>query len=337
MDFVNGSILQISALASIVATVLIVFSFYIGQLISNPKVSVWAKSEIVQLVMSVASVAFLILTVNTFCAIDMSEVASIFGVTGTTSGSVYAAAQNYLGQTLEFSQGALSVVRYHLMGFTILQNLSAFICDLPVGNINFGCFFSYSGTSGQPLGAYSSSMGALNLFFNSTIVAYMTTLNFLFILLFMYKGFVLFLLPFGIVIRSLPYLRSMGSLIIAVALSFMIVYPLILSVFGMMSGVLLQPPDNVEEFKNEYKFTANSGASGAASSTAGAFAGAGFYENLYFPDGDNIEGAIAYSAYAFIAGVFLPTSALLATIASIYYLAKMYGEEINLSRIIQMV
>lgn len=347
-DFINGPILQISAIASIVATVLIVFSFYIGQMINNPKVSVWAKSEVLQLIMSVASVAFLIMTINTFCVIKMGDVASIFEITDAYTGNpdVYNAAKQYMNNTLEFNHDALVVVRYHLQGFTILSHMSSFVCDLKTGSIGWGCLFSWSGSSGQPLGAYSSSMGALNLFFNTVLVAFITSMNFLFILLFVYKGFVLFLLPFGIFLRSMPYLRSLGSLLIAVAISFMIVYPLVLSIFGLMSGVLFKAPDGMAGYMDESTFPDNAGAAAAAHSAAG-IAGAGYYECIYFPDedcvlassigGPNVPGAIAYAAYAFIAGVFLPTSALLATIASIVYLARLYGEEIDLSRIIQMV
>jgi hypothetical protein len=337
-DFVNGPILQISAIATFVSAMIVVFSYYIGQIISNPKVSVWAKSEVVQLLVSAASVIFILISVNTFCAIDMSDVASIFEISGVPSGTdVYTGAQNYLNDTLTFTHDGLVVVRYHLQAYTILSHLSAFSCDMKTGTIGWGCLFSYSGTSGQPLGAYSSSMGALNLFFNSSLVAYITTLNFLFILLIIFKGFVLFLLPFGIFVRSLPYLRSLGSLLIAVALSFMIVYPLILSIFGLMSGVLLDAPPGLASYMNEKKFPNNGGAMGAAQSLGGSIAGAWIYEEIYFPSGSNVPGAIAFAAYAFIAGVFFPTAALIATIATINYLARLYGEEIDLSRIIQMV
>jgi len=338
-DFVNGPILTISAIAAFVSTMIIVLSYYIGQIISNPKVSVWAKSEVVQLIVSVASIIFLIFTINSFCALDMSNIASIFGISGIPSGtSVYEGAQNYLNDTLKFTHDGLVVIRYHLEAYTILSHLSSFSCDLKTGPIGWGCLFSYSGTSGQPLGAYSSSMGALNLFFNSALVAYMTTLNFVFILLFIFRGFVLFLLPMGIFVRSLPYLRSLGSLLISVALSFMIIYPLILAIFGLMSGGLLSEPAGISAFKSESVFPSNGGAVAAGTSFAGSIAGADIYEDIYFPSGkSNIPGAIAFGAYAFIAGVFFPTAALLATIASITYMARLYGEEIDLSRIVQLV
>ncbi len=337
-SFVNGTILQIAALAAIVSTLIVVFSYYIGQLMNNPKVSVWAKSEIVQLVMSVASVAFILITVNMFCAIDMGSVASIFGISSPSStGNIYIASQNYLLETLQFSHDALVVVRYHLQAFTVLSHLSSFVCDMSTGSIGWGCLFGYSGSNEQPLGAYGAAMGAMNLFFNSAMVAYMTTLNFVFILVFIFRGFVLFLLPIAIFLRSLPYMRPLGSLLIAVALSFMIVYPMILSIFGLTSAVLLKEPPNIGGYTDESVFPRWGGAGGALSSLGGAIAGAKVFESIYFSSGDNVPGAIAFAAYAFIAGVFLPTAAMLATIASVVYLARLYGEEIDLSRILQMV
>ncbi len=348
----NGPILDICAIASAAGIMIIVFGYYIGQIISNPKVTVWAKGEIIQILMSVASVALLLFLVDSFCAINMGDVASIFGVPigSDYSGSVYSAAQAYLTNTLIYSHTALMMVRYHLEAFTILSQISMFSCDLrqppisvfgvfTIPAIGWGCFFSYSGTQGPALGAYSSVMGPLNLFFNSTLVAYLTTLNFLFILMFIYKGFVLFLLPFAIFMRSMPYMRSFGSLLIALALSFMVIYPLMLAILGMMTDVLLSPPQNVAPFLDENVFPNNAGASALGASTAAALSsGAAYFEKLYFPGGvDNAAGAIAFAAYAFIAGVFLPTAALLAALASVNYLARIYGEEIDLSRLLQMV
>src|SRR5271157_2196803 len=65
----NGPILGICAIASAAAIMIIVFGYFIGQIISNPKVSVWAKGEILQILMSVASVILLLFLVDSFCAI----------------------------------------------------------------------------------------------------------------------------------------------------------------------------------------------------------------------------------------------------------------------------
>ncbi|MBI5046618.1 hypothetical protein HZC07_02705 [Candidatus Micrarchaeota archaeon] len=55
------------------------------------------------------------------------------------------------------------------------------------------------------------------------------------------------------------------------------------------------------------------------------------------PPIEDPAGAIIFAGYAFVAAVFLPTVALLGAIASVTYIARLMGEEIDLSRITQLV
>jgi hypothetical protein len=220
--------------------------------------------------------------------------------------------------------------------------LSAFICDLATGPIGWGCMFGYSGTNTSPLGSYNSILAALNLFYNSTLLSFFTAMNFLFILLYVKKGLVLFFLPFGIFLRSVPFMRSLGSLFMSVALGFLFIYPMTLAVFDMMGNKLLDRPSYIPSnypsaYINEKVYPNNGGASGAGASAAAAFEGADYFEDLYFGSGDRTTEAIGFAAKAFIASTFMPTVAMLATIASIVFMARIYGEEIDLSRLLQMV
>lgn len=340
--FLNSSFLPLVAISSIATVIIIAAGYMLGQVLSNVKVATWAKTEVVQVFMSVASVAFIILLLNTFCAINMSDVKGIFGINPTLTSqpcspaasfdtSMYGAAKEYMTNAACFSHNALVSVRYHLEAYTVLSNLNLFKCSLSVGPIGLGCLFGYSGTSMQPLGGYGTLMSAMNVFFNSTIVSYVSALNFLFILLFVYKGFVLFFLPMGILFRSLPYLRTFGSLLISVALAFLVVFPLLLAVFSLMGDGIFAVPSGVIAKYDESVFK------GAAQGFAGSLTEY-FVKNMYFGGSkENPMGVIQYAAAAFIAGVFLPTVALLATIASIRYMSVIFGEEINLSRIVQLV
>ena len=337
--FLTNTILPITAIASIASAVIVALGYMIGQVLGNVRVSTWAKTEVVQVVMSVASVAFIFMLLGAFCAINMNEVKGIFGISiappepcGSASGgtSVYDAARGYLTDASCFSHNAVGAVRYHLEAYTVLSNLNLFECSLSTGSIGWGCMFGYSGTSMQPLGGYGTAMSAMNVFFNSSIVAYVSALNFLFILMYVYRGFVLFFLPFGIFIRSVPYLRTFGSLLISVALAFRVIYPLLLAIFSLMGNAIFSVPEGVPAIYDESVFHSVSGFEGSL--------GAGYVKGVYFDGGkEQMIGVIEYSAAAFIAGVFLPTVALLATIASIRYLSRIFGEEIDLSRIVQMV
>ncbi|MBU0532505.1 hypothetical protein KKB44_03355 [Candidatus Micrarchaeota archaeon] len=358
-DFFNSTIIPLVAYATVITGILIALSFMVGRAIANPKLTLWAKTEAVQIVISLASIFFILTIINVFCAIDMVEIGSFFGVTVPTGSSisVYDAAQEYLRESALYSHNAMTTVRYHLEGLTILSFLNYFQCDFPIGPIGLGCWYGYSGTNMQPVGGYGAAIASLNIFFNSSNIAHFSALNFMFILLFVYKGFVFVFLPLGLFLRSMPYMRSFGSLFIAVAMSFLIIYPLMLGILYLMGDVLVDRPTDclacpspdpggyipesdpdLRQFLNEDVFSEHGGAGGSIAQTlGGAFAGEALSEYYYFENGTNITGSIQFAAYAFIAAVFMPTAALIATIASISYIARLYGEEIDLSRITQLM
>ena len=344
--FFNGTIVPLMAYASIGTSILIGLSYMLGNAIGNARLTVWSKTEIMQLFISVATLFFITLAMGTMCSINMNEVAGIFGVPSqsTTTVNVYDAALKYLNESALYSHNALKVVRYHLEGYTILAYLNAFKCDFNTGNIGWGCMFGWSGTNQQPVGGFGAMTAALNIFFNSLIVAHFTVLNYIFILMFVYRGFIFLFLPLGVFMRAMPYMRGFGALLIALGLSFLIVYPFLLGVFWLMrstvvdAGTSFSPP-GIQA--SEYVEKTYPDEEGAAAGNAMITVSYIQVRNTYFkPGSTNLEKpaeAIAFAANAFIAAVFLPTVALLATIASVTYMARLYGEEIDLSRITQLV
>lgn len=344
-DFFNGSILPLVGYATMITGILIGAAYMVGNALNNPKLTLWSRTETVQLMVSLLSVAFLLFTINTFCGIKINNLASIFDVGGVPGDpDIYSAAEAYLYEAAVYSHNALTVVRFHLEAYTTLSFINAFICDLSTGSIGWGCLFGYSGDNQQPLGGYGAKMAAMNIFFNGAITAHFMALNFLFILLFIYKGFVFLFLPLGIFLRSMPYMRPFGSLMVALATSFLVVYPFMLGVFYLMRNGLLDAdkgftplPHPMSDY-DETVFPDNEGATGLGLSMGAGFAGSGVLEDIYFNhDQEDIPGAIMFASNAFVAAVFFPSVALLAAIASVSYLARLYGEEIDLSRITQLV
>jgi hypothetical protein len=364
--FVTGSLLPIVAQAAGATVGIIAISFMFGRILNNPKLTLWSKTESVQLIVSLATIFIIMFTVNTFCAINLSEIASIFGIPSVGSVNIYTGALNYLQEAATYSHNAMRAVRYHLEAYTVMSFLNAFICDAATGNIGWGCFFGYGGNNQQPLGGFGAETAALNLAFNSTIMSYFSALNFLFILLFVYRGFVFLFLPIGIFLRAMPYLRGLGSLFIALALAFLLVYPFMLSMFYLMGDVLVNRGNNYNEMQFPLEDNSDNshgarydekafadGENGAAQFFAVSTCGEGYVRSCYLNSGgckcnpitaggdadakDDTPGALAFAGYAFIAAVFFPTIALLATIASVSYVARLFGEEIDLSRITQLV
>ncbi len=338
MVFLTSTIFPLAAYAGVVAGAIIAISFMLGQAIRNPKISVWARTEVMQLVISAVSILLLGTVVSFFCAIDMRNVGEIFGITYTCSSPpcpMFDGAEDYLVNAATYSHTALVVIRYHLEGYTVLGFMGEFECDMSTGFIGWGCWFGYSGVSGQPFGGYAALTGALNTLFNSSLMSYLMSLNYLMILIYVYRGFAFFLFPIGIFMRSMPYMRSLGSVLMSLAISFTIVYPLFLAVFNLMGDALFVYEPWVSDYTNEDTYPDNS--AGVGASIASAFDKDFVKDNLYFPDGDKPADAMAMGGRAFVVGFFLPSIALLAAIASTTYLARLYGTEIDLSRIMQMV
>ncbi|MBI5228293.1 hypothetical protein HY988_06900 [Candidatus Micrarchaeota archaeon] len=342
--FIMGTLVPLSFYAAIATAGLMAFVFMIARMISNPRLLVWVETEILQLGISCFSVAMIVLVVNSFCGLDFSSLGSVFGIPNIPKANLYQAAAMYLNESAIYSHNAMTVVRYHLEAYTVLSYFNAFNCDFTVAGsaFGFGCFFGYGGENLQPFGGYGAYMAALNIFFNSTVISYFTAMNSIMILLFTYKGFAFFFLPLGIFLRSMPYLRPFGSLLISISLAFLIVYPLILSILYLTGDVTVErvngyfakvPGPDLKDFYNEAEISSKSG----AGQSLQALGGKDVVFKSYFPNGDNPIGAMIFAGYAFIAATFLPTVALLGTLASVAYIAHLYGDEIDLSRVVQLV
>lgn len=349
-DFLTGTILPITAYATIATMTLIAVSYAVGNLLSNPKFTLWSKTEIVQLFVSVASTLFIAMIVGTFCAADVAEIGGLFGIT-TDSANIYESAKDYLLGAGIYSHNAITVIRYQLEGYTVVSYFNALECDYPVGGgVGLGCFYGQGSNNLQPLGGYSASLAALNFAFNSAIMSHFTVMNFAFILLFVYRGFAFLLLPLGVFMRSMPYMRPFGSLMISVAFSFLLVYPLMLAVFGLMGDTILDSangyvPEGIS--MSDYDESVFPDSVGSSAEMGASVSGPDYvwatYFNTPYPEspGDmdvtQVIAGVGFAATAFIAAVFFPTIALLATIASVAYLARLYGDEIDLSRLTQLV
>ncbi len=340
--FLTSTIIPYVALATVVTAIIIGITFMASRLLSNPKLSLWAKTEILQLFISVGTVFLITSIITAFCNIDMAEVNGFFlPANPIASANIYESANSYITGAMQYSHNALIMIRYHLEAYTVLTYFNAFICDYSTGRFGWGCLFGYSGDNMQPFGGYGAVTAALNLAFNTTIISFFTSMNFFFILMFVYRGFVFLFLPMGIFMRAMPYMRSFGSLLIAVALSFLIIYPFMLAVFNLMAPHLLDSANGYAPaginmgWYDESVFPDNEG---GGSQLGASTMGEDYTKNTYLGDSkDQVSVALAFAAYAFLAAVMFPTLALLATLASISYVSRLYGEEIDLSRITQLV
>ncbi|MEM4626284.1 MAG: hypothetical protein QXF70_02560 [Candidatus Bilamarchaeaceae archaeon] len=333
---IYNSILPLAGFAALITIIAIVIAYYIGTFIDNPKVTVWAKTEIVQVFISVLAVIIIIAGMQSFCAIDSGAIKEIVGSKNNIKGNIFDEAESYLVNTTSYGHYAMGVTRYYLSAYAIFIYRYTFSCDV----WGLGCLFGGSGTSYSSLANYGGKYGSLNMLFGSTVLYFLTSANMLFILLFTYKGFILFFLPLAIIIRSLPYLRSLGSVLIAICISFFLVYPLVLSVFSVATDNLFYNPI----FLKEEKFESKSGLSELFYGSVLGTVGTSVYtndnvlkEDLFVNGKDDYIEVLKIIATAFVISFVLPSLALAITLASIRYFGRLYGEDVDLSRLSQLV
>ncbi len=346
-DFLLTSLLPLIATASMATGIIIALVLLLGRAIGNSRLSVWAKDEVVQLFFSLAFISFVPLLVNLSCTLNANDFRNILlEETSSEVVNLYDAAELYVLSAARYSHEALAAVRYHLEVYAVLSASSGFECAFSF----LGCLFGYTGDSFSLFGGYGALQSALSLFFNLTVISLMTALLHYFILSLTSKAFLFFLLPLGLFFRSLPYMRILGSVLFALALSFIFIYPLLLSIFWIGSDFVLLVPSEIGEgdayLRAEEDMVGRAGAAAASSvaALASLVPGAGTelaqaaIKAFYFDDVDERPYAVMdFAVRALFAAVILPTLALIGALASTVYIAKFFGQQVDLSRLMQLM
>lgn len=324
----GGSLVTLSALASFATVMIISISYMFGRFLSNPKVLLWAKTEIVQLFVSIAASLLLIAFISSFCTISFDSLHSLVDLPAppSASGNVFDAAEQYLVDAAEYTHSIVEIGRFHLMGYNMLLMRGRYDCI-------YGpllCLFGNAGTSNSPYSWASLTLGTVSLAFNTSLFAYMSILVSLFILFYSTSGFALFFIPLGIFFRSMPYLRSLGSLFLTISISFIVVYPALLSIFHLAGPVLFDHlDDGIWQYATDHSSVTDS------SGGVWDYGDDSYIDDLFDARNDPIVYQLA--GRAFVVGTFIPLLALLGTVASISYISKLLGEEIDFQRIARMV
>jgi len=338
--FLENNIFFLIGLISLLSTSIIVIMYLLGSALSNAKLLVWSKTEIIQLIISVISVLLIIVIINGFCSISPDSIYALTSLSPNqqphhiNGSDLFEGATTFMIKSTNYTHTVLKIERFHLMAYDYLSMRSVWDC----GGI-LDCWGSSVGLSGKSYAWAPYLSSGFNLAFNSALLSYISSLNFLFILQYINTGFVLLFLPLGMILRVTPFMRRLGSLFIAIAFSFMIVYPLLLTSFNLLSGTIFNYVDNsILSYADESKLMGFDFGDAYMSSHNTDSPGSDSYLGKYIFKNGRKEGiAFQLVGRSLLVGIFFPTLALLASIASVGLVSKELGEEINLSRIVQMV
>lgn len=349
-DVIQGIVYPLTAISATVTTLIVALSYMVGTAIANPRITLWAKTEVMQLFISLLVVGVVLQAINTFCAVDIGPLYSALsgGTAVVAPGTTFFSAANaYLVEGGTWIHELLHSTRYHIGGYSILQMFGRNKCEDVGDEWNwlfclFGAAISSAGgasgassTTVAPDSGYGLLTSALGVSYNTITFSYLSILNYIFILRYVFSGFVLFFLPLGIFLRALPYMRTLGSLLMSVAISFLIIYPFILSAFyiDFKSARILVPTSDA--FLYVYENPGEWRDIGTEVDLSNAFSGS-LYSDV-FDDGEQTVEIIKLTGNAFLVGVFIPSLALLGAAAAVTYINRFLGEEVDLSRIVQLM
>ena len=335
LSILNGGVLSLSGLAALATGTMIALAYALSEMIQNPKVHLWAKTEAIQVVISAISAILLISVINGLCLINVADIASATsGATTSLSGtlSFFDAAESYITNAAEYTHNVLKIERYYLGAFNMLEARARWYClgaSETLGGFSIFCFNNPSGSSYSPYAGFGTTSVAFNVAFNSALLSYLSSLNYLFILKFSLSGLALLLLPLGIFLPLNAFHARIGRTVHSCCNVFFVVYPLMLAIFNFIPN-LFDYQGIPSSYRDEASLSAGVGDVLSQMVESDMV-------DYFFGSGGKYAAALGIAGRAFIVGVFLPTIAMLAAIASVRYMSKMLGEEIDLSRIVQMV
>ncbi|MFH2106247.1 MAG: hypothetical protein ABII22_03225 [Candidatus Micrarchaeota archaeon] len=332
IDLMTGSVLQLMAIASITLVLILALFMMYSKSISNEKLDIWSRTELVQLFISICFVVLFGIIVTSYCALTSDSLAIfVEGGTQKPNLNIFEASEAYLLETAQYSHQALNVNRYYLEAFEMFKTRNRQLCADAM------CLFGYTGDSWSPYAGLSPVAGAFYVSFNTTLFSFLSALNFLLILKYILSGILLFMLPLGTFMRSVPFMRKFGALLMSVAISFIFIYPLILSVFYLLPKDVLFWEVNHDVFTEYQSDDLIAGKSNFDILADSFEMGQDEFMDVLLPVGTHYEVPLYLAGMSFIASVFIPSFALLAAIGAVSYVTRFLGEEVDLSRVIQMV
>ena len=319
----------------VIMAIMIAFVYMLGEFISNPKLLVWAKVELVQLFASVIIVGLVIALLSITCFV---QVGGLIGLTNfnpnpsylpnspTTGAPVFSqtdlllnASESYVMAVRDFDHAVLSQIRYNMGVIELRAGTTKWNCELL-------CLLGGQGTSVAQYSGEYSILSMFGMLMNMSTASYLSSIFMLFTLHFITDGLFGLLLPLGILLRSLPYMRGVGGALIALVLAMYVFYPAML----VVDSLLWMPVYNSAVVpSNALMGTAAYINSQEADLNGGLLT----FDNPY----QSPVQLVMLSGVAFLASAFLPAINFIIIAALARTASHILGEEIDISRLAQMV
>ncbi len=345
------------------------FIYMMGTAFRVPQLTEWSKTEIGQALLGVGLLIVILWLMSLQCSLQIGEFAkwagigfgsSGFTVSGTglqPSDTMMDAAIKGLQWSMQQTHLSIALIRYELGVLNIRATFVQSITEVPgIGGVGFTL---------SPSAGDWTMMGSMQMLLNLN-TAFMLALLFQYFSLAIFSassGLFLFLVPVGLILRCMPYLRGFGGALAAIGVGFYMLYPMYLALLGLML-----PPI----YATQPSAASLSGASsvdqlvGMERGVTGTSITSYFYSMPELPDTNNgilratavedpascggpvfglgrcfytanIGPLFELTALNFLRAVLLPSAGLLVIISFVRDLSAIFGEEVEASKLVQMV
>ncbi|VVB58706.1 Uncharacterised protein [Candidatus Anstonella stagnisolia] len=336
-----GQNVSLSFLALLATALVVAAAYMMGKAVESPRITNWCKIEVWQMLATAAIVVGVYCALALFCISTPAQLLEFTGASarydlGSFSGyedfGIYGASHIYLERLASYSKGVMTGIRYNIGVYELRSGIQEFEC-------NAFCLLASQGTSLAPHGGESSYISVLTSSLQVSTLVLLSVLFQLFLLAYIQNGLFLFFLPVAIVVRSLPFMRGFGGALIALVVCLYILYPLMIYV----DGVVFAPASKeiAPLLKNRispgdgsiYPLLGNVRNGGSAEDmlTQNAFSMGEGRET------DDMPSLIMLTSLIFMAGVFAPALNFVVIAAAAREISRMFGEEIDISRLGQML
>jgi hypothetical protein len=348
----------------LILILLIAAGYMAGSIFQIPAFLEWSKREIIELFLLGAFILFVPVLLDFNCSagkissgtLEWFLFESYF--TQTEAIPILEFAQRRILDTIDLVSTSISLLRRDIAYLNIRATYYKFSTNAFLETIRSFAQYS-SGVNENPLSADYTFLGVFNFLLSLENFYLFNILTHYFLLFFLSSssGIFVFLFVFGLFFRCLPFLKNVGSALIAIGIGFYFIYPLGFVVIGLITH--LDSPS----FNNIFKTLIYSdGVRGfielkplflSSISEVGGFTKDDFpeelnlsYLNPFFADCSNCDDRpypplfIKYFwlvSITFVLAVFLPAINLLITIAFIRDIALILGGDIDVSRLANLI
>lgn len=353
-----GDMYSLSLLAAGISAMVMGLAYALGHFLENPKFTVWAKTEIFQVAVSVVLVFIALflaglvgldpdsdLTINagwidTFTDSE-NQVTSLYSNPEIDEeDNVFEVSEKYLENMAFFSHRAVRASRAMMGAMDEFSKYTRTPCVPPW----LMCLMGVNGVNVRPLSGAAAFVQSSNMLLYTSTTSYLTVLAQIFFLKFIQSGLVVVYLPMAIVLRSLPFMRQVGGALLAICISLFIVFPLLLFVesafWNPYAWVEGDTWDKMNDFVSieakEDQLAYGDLFFGGVSGAEWAFTQEADYDADKLTIDYN-EQLIALNSAAFLSSVFMFTFNIIAVSAAASLFARLLGAEVDLSRLVQIV